>query len=289
MNEAEYFECRNPTTLLNYAGFVNDRKLRLWVFAMCAQAHSLDYARKHYAKWEDGESGGIDDEDALVVAVSRDWSLFPSEGIDALEQCNLFREVVGNPFRPVSLPESVRGEPTVRELALAAYEQRRRICGRCKGRLGRWGRGEFDAEWKSCSACGGEGLIDNGTLDPARLAVLSDALEEAGCPADEPCRRCYGRGMVADPPGMEALLDAEAESGALTLSGAWTRCHMCNGSGRTPHPILDHLRIAPSTDHVRRCGTEFRGCAPECPKDRWERNGPHVRGCWALDLILSKE
>jgi hypothetical protein len=55
-----------------------------------------------------------------------------------------------------------------------------------------------------------ERLPLNGTLDPARLAVLSDALEEAGC-ADE--------------------------------------------------AILSHLRSP----------------------------GPHVRGCWALDLVLGKQ
>ncbi len=53
-----------------------------------------------------------------------------------------------------------------------------------------------------------ERLLPSGHLDPARLAVLSDALEEAGC------------------------TDAE---------------------------ILSHLRS----------------------------RGPHVRGCWALDLVLA--
>jgi hypothetical protein len=53
-------------------------------------------------------------------------------------------------------------------------------------------------------------IMPSGELDPARLAVLSDALEEAGCD------------------------DAD---------------------------ILNHLRAA----------------------------GPHVRGCWALDLLLGKE
>ena len=52
--------------------------------------------------------------------------------------------------------------------------------------------------------------LPSGHLDPARLAVLSDALEDAGC---------------------------------------------------TDAAILDHLR------------------GP----------GPHVRGCWALDLLLAKE
>jgi hypothetical protein len=53
--------------------------------------------------------------------------------------------------------------------------------------------------------------------------------------------------------------------------------------------LLRHLRLAPSREHSPRCGTAYRGCAPECPKDAWERNGPHALGCWALDCILGKE
>ena len=61
-----------------------------------------------------------------------------------------------------------------------------------------------------CKACHGTGRITTGHLDPVRLAILADALEEAGCNSID---------------------------------------------------ILAHLRSP----------------------------GPHVRGCWALDLILGKE
>ena len=88
----------------------------------------------------------------------------------------VLRDLVGNPFRPVVLG-SPRRVPTVSALATAAYEERD---------------------------------LHNGALDPVRLAILADALEEAGC---------------------------------------------------TDRAILDHLR------------------AP----------GPHVRGCWAVDLLLAKE
>jgi hypothetical protein len=87
--------------------------------------------------------------------------------------CGLLRCVIGNPFRP--LPSTPILTPIVVSLAQAAYDER---------------------------------LLPSGELDPARLAVLSDALEDAGC--------------------------ADA--------------------------ILSHLRAS----------------------------GPHVRGCWALDLILGK-
>jgi hypothetical protein len=87
----------------------------------------------------------------------------------------LLNEVHGNPFRPVTLDPAWQA-PQVVALAQAAYEQRE---------------------------------LPSGTLGATRLAVLADALEDAGC------------------------------------------------TGQT---ILDHLR------------------GP----------GPHVRGCWAVDLLLGK-
>jgi hypothetical protein len=91
----------------------------------------------------------------------------------------LFRDVFANPFRPAPSVEPawlVWNGGIVRKLADTAYEERR---------------------------------LPSGTLEPARLAVLTDALEDAGC--------------------------ADAE-------------------------LLGHLR------------------GP----------GPHVRGCWAVDLLLGK-
>jgi hypothetical protein len=91
-------------------------------------------------------------------------------------QCRLLRELFGNPFRPAIVDPAWRTSAAL-SLAQAAYEERE---------------------------------LPSGHLDNARLGVLSDALEEAGC--------------------------ADAD-------------------------ILSHLRSP----------------------------GPHVRGCWAMDLILAKE
>jgi hypothetical protein len=92
------------------------------------------------------------------------------------EQCRLLRDILGNPFRPATVSPAWQA-PQVVALAQAAYDERD---------------------------------MPTGTLDLARLAVLADALEDAGC---------------------------------------------------TDSNILDHLR----------------------------RPGPHVRGCWAVDLILGKQ
>jgi len=89
---------------------------------------------------------------------------------------DLIREMIGNPFRP-ALVQPAWLTPAVTSLATAAYEER---------------------------------SLPSGELDLARLAVLADALEEAGC---------------SDP------------------------------------DLLGHLRSP----------------------------GPHVRGCWAIDLILGKQ
>lgn len=91
-------------------------------------------------------------------------------------QYQLLSDVFGNPFRPVSI-NPILLTPTVTSLAVAAYEER---------------------------------IMPSGELDLERLAVLSDALEEAGCDNID---------------------------------------------------ILNHLR------------------GP----------GPHVRGCWVVDLLLGKE
>ena len=71
--------------------------------------------------------------------------------VEAAAQVLLLRDLYGNPFRPSPpLPPAVLGwnGGTVRRLARAAYDERR---------------------------------LPEGTLDNARLAVLGDALEDAGC------------------------------------------------------------------------------------------------------------
>jgi hypothetical protein len=71
-------------------------------------------------------------------------------GTEGAEQCALLRDVFGNPFRPVSADPAWLswGGGVVVDLAQAAYEERH---------------------------------PPGGNLDAVRLAVLADALEEAGC------------------------------------------------------------------------------------------------------------
>jgi hypothetical protein len=105
----------------------------------------------------------------------------PTGGWDPAERelIPLLRDILGNPFRPVTTQPAWLSwsDGAVVKLAQAAYEER---------------------------------SLPSGELDPARLAVLADALEEAGCDHQD---------------------------------------------------LLDHLR------------------GP----------GPHVRGCWVVDLLLGRE
>jgi hypothetical protein len=202
---------------------------------------------------------------------------------------NLLRDICGNPFRAVTLRCVVTGNPvgtdtwqvgkrcpcwacsptpTVVALATAAYSAR----------------------------------TDTGTLDPDALAVLADALQDAGVPESEevpcptcspyqdefcpkcdgrkyttvrefgfngseyhdvPCITCNGTGIF--PPGYHP----ERDPASGRHEGGWTNCKTCNGGGRgtvragvvrVPNPILAHLRSI----------------------------GPHVRGCWAIDLLLGR-
>jgi hypothetical protein len=67
--------------------------------------------------------------------------------LDFREEAVVFRDLIGNPFRPVVFNSAWRN-PVVLALAQAAYDER---------------------------------TLPAGTLDPERLAVLADALEDAGC------------------------------------------------------------------------------------------------------------
>ncbi len=210
MTEAEWLACDDPQRMLEFLrGKVSRRKLRLFAAACCRQvAHMLipeaqagiDLAERvaegeagpeerkqgrekaHHVGWHE------DDEyrhrrGPAKAAVSHALARKADEAATNVlfqldwpvsEQTAVARDIFGNSFRPAtphSAPSRVHAT-----LAEAAYEQRH---------------------------------LPSGVLDVARLAVLSDALEEAGC---------------------------------------------------TDADILAHLRSP----------------------------GPHVRGCWALDLVLGK-
>jgi hypothetical protein len=145
---------------------------------LAAEAATATVGRLQPPEVEDASEW--DSQDTRLLAASYGWDfgrlLAASDSAEGV-LCELLRDLWGNPFRPPQIDPSVLWEgSTVVRLAQSAEAN----------------------------------LLPGGTLAEDRLAVLADALEDAGC---------------------------------------------------TDAAILDHLR------------------GP----------GPHVRGCWALDLILGRE
>jgi hypothetical protein len=206
---------------------VSDRKLRLFATSCWRQ-----YGGRHVGAWyeairqleavADGRRSAFDkavkgyvcstlDVAGMLRQVSALWLGGNIDHGQRVENSRrvaaALREVVGNPFRPAAA-DPVWTTATVVSLAESAYEDRRLECESCLG-TGNDPHSDSRVESNRCLPCKGEGVTGVGTLDNDRLAVLSDALEEAGCD------------------------DAD---------------------------LLDHLRSP----------------------------GPHVRGCWVLDLLLGK-
>ena len=214
MTEAEWRSSEDPAAMLAWrtgrypdgtrvavGGCLSDRKLRLFACACCRQVwHLLTDERSRRAvevaeRYADGAVGAWECEMAAKGASDADeaarraeprahWAASwaadtrrPGEVARALlylprnaaAQAALLREIVGNPFRPVSRSDQHGSQPgvviparfftpTVLSIARAAYDER----------------------------------LTDGSLDPARLAVLSDALEEAGCTDEAVLRHLRG-------------------------------------------------------------------------------------------------
>ena len=195
MTESEWLGCTEPTPMLEFlqgAGVIPDTwevdHRRKWLL-FCASHKKWLLARAsfHRVHFDDDEETNqfIEQTERLVDGQGnyQQWWILArrtGSGMPVLVNRDagnaiLLRDIFGNPFRTISLTPDWR-TPTVTSLATAAYDER---------------------------------ILPSGELDPARLAVLSDALEAAGCDDSD---------------------------------------------------ILGHLR------------------GP----------GPHVRGCWVIDLLLEK-
>lgn len=208
MTEAEWLGCTDPATMLEFlTGKVSERKMRLFAVGCCrsiwlalpiSTKGALQVVERFIEKQADRyefqvqavtqatQSSNEQERSLLLGLTYFQGTIYHPDHVSALKgmvaatkmtkHVSILRDIFGYPFRHVSIDPALL-TPTVTGLAQAAYEERN---------------------------------LPTGELDPERLAVLSDALEEAGCRAAD---------------------------------------------------ILDHLR------------------GP----------GPHVRGCWCLDLLLGKE
>jgi hypothetical protein len=188
MTEAEWGTCNDPRRLLAFLGDdASERKLRLLACACCRRIPGFletQPDREGLELTERDVDGRAEERafndlpldvwdirwyrrdgwNALDRAMNSYWDYFwdsrnlneTTEQVQeqALQQCHadlvaLILDVFGNPFRPLILDPSHYRTPTVVSLARAAYDERQ---------------------------------LPSGELDPHRLAVLADALEEAGAP-----------------------------------------------------------------------------------------------------------
>ena len=189
------------------------------------------------------------------------------------ELADILRDIVGNPFRPVVLPQGELARCRTCAGSGELTTSHRFDCYDCDGR----GTRQEPCPWLTPLVVSlAQGAYDNrlpsGQLDPEILAVLSDALEDAGCPTHQeiPCPVCSSYKDDPQNSWRAAGYHPERDPASGRHEGGWTNCKACNGGGkayvgdgwvRESHPLLAHLRSP----------------------------GPHWRGCWAVDLLLGKE
>ena len=198
MTEQEWRECTDPTPMLEFLrGKASERKLRLFACAFGrAVGDSQHQPGPSTVAVGERYADGLASDQELATEL-RKWACSPEErgpvapsaydgawaAVDWLTTLErrrddpdsyiavpagavlkrsalLLRDIFGNPFRPPPpLPPAVlaRNDGTVRRLAEGIYGERR---------------------------------MPEGTLDPARLGVLADALEEAGCDNADTLAHC---------------------------------------------------------------------------------------------------
>jgi hypothetical protein len=211
MNEAEWLACADPDPMLTFLrGKASERKLRLFACACCrsvwgilsppndktrqavevaeryadelANDQELDQACVDAFEVFEGLMAGITA--ATHSAAAAVNVAYPDSGLAASgsaecvamalaqrsDGCShhalptLSRDIIGNPFRPsppLTAAVLAWNDRTVPRLAHAIYEERK---------------------------------MPEGTFDPARLAILADALLDAGCDDEDLIQHCRSEG-----------------------------------------------------------------------------------------------
>lgn len=303
MTEADWLASEDPAAMLRWwrdrqasaaqpiFPSKDDRKLRLFACACCAANGTALASVDAYERDGPPAQDGVQDHTDLMWA--KGWTE-RSPRVSQARKAALLRDVVGNPYRPVTIAREVReccgkrwanadgpqycptcGDlaacslqreawltPQVLSLARAAYEERERTCRLCNGAawVQPYPRSAYGTK-PNCPDCNGAGRIDDGTLDPLTLCAVADALEEAG--ATGVCVICKDTKRTIDVDSVNEIISrpmgmdaADTAIEAIKAGIIGNKVCLCN-KGRLSHPIVEHLR-SPS---------------------------PHYRGCWALDLI----
>lgn len=166
-------------------------------------------------------------------------------------QAALLREIVGNPFRPVTLPGGVGVQHPIWGLGIH-YP---------------WLLWNDRAVLKLAQA-----IYD--TRDFGSLPVLADALEEAGCDHEELLRHLRG----------------EEQAPVTKQVPVKNHCPECGGPGRWRSGVgFEHEKICMSSKHKSKSVVWEPGAVENVTELEWRPlRSPHVRGCWALDIIIGK-
>lgn len=205
------------------------------------------------------------------------WAQAARTREESLRVCSLLRDLFGNPFRPATLPQD------------------KQLCGKCGGEDCTHEGGEC-----RCMDCGSSHWLNSRAwLTPQVLALARAAYEQRS--EGEACGRCDGEGRLP------SLRPVSPDSDRP--------CPDCGGAGRVGAGLLDDVRLLVLADAMEEAGCtdepllrHLRGQRPcpvcrggarqnlgagehcrECDLDGFRSlDAPHVRGCWAVDLLLGK-
>jgi hypothetical protein len=326
MDETEWPSSTDPQAMLAWmtththeagrAPRYSDRKLRLFACACVRQVwHLLTDGRSRTAvevaeRWADGQAVGEEryraeraawitphqvppESEAHAPWLAACYTCWPETHylaervLEVLDrgrerQAALLREVTGSPFRPVEFP-----------------------CCHCTG--------------GGCDCCEGRGYaleFPSRWLTPTVLSLAHAAyLERPG----RACERCCGIGFIdRNPMGGP---DPNPNIRYVMAPPRHWECPACHGAGRTENGAIDPLCLAELSDALEEAGCQeeallrhLRGyercryclmspdvaaglyayCEPcrviRAADPGWlPLRGPHVRGCWVLDLVVGKE
>lgn len=205
MTEAEWLASEDPAAMLAWLGDkISDRKLRLFAAACCRAYRWTESSPAAMTEVLAVAESLADGEDAIILAarwnklpqltLAEQWLVLPEgaehwatlmrEADQGAAAAHALRDIVGNPYKPVTLPRD-EGPVPFRTPSGGGLQWP----GPCPWRT---------PQVIDLAAATYEHRID-GALDPFRLALLADALEEAGCDNGTILDHLRGQWQMPDP------------------------------------------------------------------------------------------